>query len=508
MTRTIDGRSHEIAPMRWIAAFLGVWLVACVPLLVTEILPLVDYPGHLVRVHLLANWDNLAGYDEYYRPSWVLLPNLALELIAVPLAKIMPATTAVRVFCALVIGLMIYGGARLNWAVTGQRTVWSLAPALLVYSHVFAYGFLNFLFGLGLCLVALAFHIEGCKQSNSVRLLREIAFATALFFCHLVTLAVYVVAALTYETTAALQRRAHGMELIREYALLLAGLIVPAVLLSLSPTQQEAVDMEFPALKSKITKTALILMTGQGVWDDIFALSTLVAIGALFFLRHLRIHRTMAVVTLVLTGVFILAPYRFATAENVDTRLPLVFLCTGIASLGIRSTRVSVVLAMLVPLFLFRFGTTTFHYALSGQELERLRADMRAVPKSSLLFRAIDESASIFQPWEWHPPLAHACELLLLDRPSYSASLFTEPTQQPLVRSPEFAALEVREQVGHRQQSDLSAYATRLADKLAAAGRREPAYVYFLKGATPPAPTNRFDLVLDRPRFSLYRLPS
>jgi hypothetical protein len=86
--------------------------------------------------------------------------------------------------------------------------------------------------------------------------------------------------------------------------------------------------------------------------------------------------------------------------------------------------------------------------------------------------------------------------------------LFTEAAQQPLVRSPEFAALEVREQVGNTQQSDLSAYAARLADKLAAAGRSEPAYVYFLKGATQPTPTNRFDVIIDRPRFSLYRLLS
>lgn len=85
------------------AALVCAWLVAAIPV-VTNVPPMVDYPGQLVRVHLLANWNRLTGYDKFYRPAWEILPNLALDLVTVPLAKIFTANVAMHVFCVLVLG--------------------------------------------------------------------------------------------------------------------------------------------------------------------------------------------------------------------------------------------------------------------------------------------------------------------------------------------------------------------------------------------------------------------
>lgn len=478
--------------------------LAALPVAFADVMPLVDYPGHLVRVHLLAHWDELAGYDTYYHPAWRLLPNLALEAIAVPLAKVLPTRTAMRVFCALVLVVLVCGGARLNRLVTGRWTAWSFAPALLVYNHVFAYGFLNFLFGLGLSLFALASHIAARSRPPRVRVAREVAFMLVLFFSHVVVLAAYGIAAAAYDTAAALSRRRSWLELARDAAVLAAGGLVPLVLMTMSPTRGEANGIEFSDAFAKLMKVLVVLKTGQGRSDDLFAIALVITVGALLATRQLRVQWPMASVALASAAFFVVAPYRLGNAYNVDTRLPVVVLFTCAAAFD--GTRMRPAAALIVAsLFIVRVATTTVHCWTSSGELTRVMADLRVIPRDALLFTTREGSARIWWPDHWNPPLPHASELLLLDRPFFSETLFTNVTQQPLVRTPRFAGLEVS---GIREASDaeLDAYGERLTAALAAGGRHEPAYVYLLKGPHPSGHSRHFELVLDRPRFAVHRL--
>ena len=102
------------------------------------------------------------------------------------------------------------------------------------------------------------------------------------------------------------------------------------------------------------------------------------------------------------------------------------------------------------------------------------------------------------------PP--HAGDLLLLSQPVFSATLFTNPTQQPLVRSGPFQNLGVPPEIGDASQNELEGYAERMIARLSKAGRDEPTYVYVMKGTTAPARTARFEVIVDRPAYAIYRL--
>jgi hypothetical protein len=214
----------------------------------------------------------------------------------------------------------------------------------------------------------------------------------------------------------------------------------------------------------------------------------------------------MAGVAMVLFVLFALAPYRMNAASNLDTRLPIVVLFAGVAAFDTRHPRSRVVLAVLLPLFLFRTATMTIHYQRSSAALEHVRAELNAVPAGSLLFTARQAGAPVLSPQDWHPPRPHASELLLLSHPVFSATFFTNPTQQPLVRSAPFEDLGVPPEVGAASQPELERYADRMVSRLAKAGRREPAYVYLMKGSTAPGRTPRFEVVVDRPGYAIYRL--
>jgi hypothetical protein len=482
-----------------------VWLAACVPLAVAEIPPLLDYPAHLARLHMLAGWDDLAAWHEYYQTAWGVLPNLALELVGVPLAAVFPATVALRLFTALVLGLLIWGGARLNRTVTGRWSATALLPALLAYNVILAFGFLNFLFGVGLALLALSFHIEVGEQQPARRLLRESGFMLALFFSHIVALAIYLVAAASHDLAVATPAR-RWRALGRDLAILAGGLVLPVLLLAISPTRGEASGLEIQSLSTKLDKIAAMPLTGSGGWDVLFAFLALGALAALLVTRRIRLDRTMAMVALGLALAFLVAPYRFASAENVDTRLPLAFLLVGLAGFVPRAGPSRALTAAVVLLLGFRIATVTVHYARSGQALEQVRADLRAIPAGSLVFTAIEASAPTWQQSDWDPPLPHASELLLLERPFFSVALFTNPTQQPLIRTRPFVGLDVPFPVGLVWQPHLEAYGKNLITTLDRAGRAEPVYLYFLKGPGRLIPGPHFEVILDRPRYAILRL--
>lgn len=488
--------------VRWAAAVLGVWLAACVPLLVTDVLPLVDYPAHLARVHLLAGGEPGAG--AFYQPAWHVLPNLALEMVAVPLAAVVGAELALRIFTALLLGLLVWGGARLARTAAGRAGPLCFLPALLAYNVILAFGFLNFLFGLGLALLALSFHIERGDQPAGRRLAREAAFALALFASHIVALAVYLLAAALHDLAA---RRPHRLG--REAAVLAGAAVAPLLLLLLSPTRHEAATVGLQPLSSKLDNLVLVLETGQGMWDAVFAIAALGLVAALLLFRLARLHRPLALAALGLAGAYLIAPYRFATAENVDTRLPIVVLAVFLAGFELTATgrRARAVAAALAALLAFRVATTTVHHARSGRALDAVAADLRAaVPAGALLFTAAEASAPTWRPRDWNPPLPHAAALLLLDRPIFSSMLFVHPTQQPLARTPPVAALDVDGLVGVVWQPHLEAYGGNLLRALDALRRPEPAYVFFLKGPGRLIEGPHFDVIVDRPRYAILRL--
>ncbi len=486
------------------AALVLVSTLAALPIAVCDVVPLVDYPGHLVRVHLLAHWHELTGYDAYYRPAWRLLPNLALEFVAVPLAMVLPSRVALRIFSALVVAMLVCGGAVLNRIVNGRWTTWSLVPALLVYNHVFAYGFLNFLFGLGVSLFALASHFAVKRRPLLVRGAREIAFALALFFCHIVMLANYVLAAAAIDAASTLTPgRRRWRELARDYGVLAAGVMLPLMLFVVSPTRGEATGIGFSDLATKTMRVVVLFKTGQGLWDDLFAVAFVAIVSSLLATRQLRVLWPAAAGAVACGIFFVAAPYRIGNAYNVDTRLPVVVLFLAVAAMdGTRITRVAGI--VLASLFFVRVAATTVHYRRSSDELNRVTADLAVIPRGALVFTTRAASARIWWPDHWNPPLPHASELRLLEQPFFSDSLFTNVTQQPLVRTPAFASLDVAG-IGEATDAELDAYGERMASALAAAGRNEPAYVYLLKGPRTSGHSRRFAVVLDRPRFAVYR---
>ncbi len=485
------------------------WLLACVPIIFVPVLPAVDYPDHLARIYILAHGMQIPGYAQFYHPHWALLPNLAFDLAMVPLAKIMPVTLAGQLFLSFVFGLTIYGGARLNRALLGKWSWLALIPALLIYNRILAYGFINFLFGLGLILLALAFHVEQKKSSVGKRLAIESLFMIGLFASHLVALALYVFCALAYDLSGWIAEKSGKNEILKDLAVVCAPFfILLAAFVFVSPTTGEASKAEFRPFLQRLRLLHLTLQTGQGMWDTLFGSLIVLFIGWLLLAKKVRLAPRMVICLVGLTALFLVCPTGFKQAMNVDTRIPLVLTIVGFSMLvpseGFKGTAVG---ACLLALLGFRAATTAIHYNAWDERQEEVLADLRQVPAGSILLVTRHKDSHAFDAVAWNPPLMHLGCLLLLERPILSDDLFTIPTQQPLLKNGPYANIDLTAKVGGTRARDMQDFGREAAAESLKLGlQNTPEYVFYVRAKGPVKLPPELTPVVVRTGYAIYKV--
>ena len=97
----LEGRNGD-----WpiLIAFIALLAIVSVPVFSTVLPPLVDYPNHLARMHLLAE-----GGNQFYAARWAPLPDLAEDLIVPALTHLMPLDIAGKLFLVMIFALVAGG---------------------------------------------------------------------------------------------------------------------------------------------------------------------------------------------------------------------------------------------------------------------------------------------------------------------------------------------------------------------------------------------------------------
>ena len=158
---------------------------ACLlPLLLTPILPFIDFYAHILRYYVLAHADAGTPFASNYRPAWTLLPNLGLDILGTGLLKVVPPLAAAKLIAALIITVLYCSVLYLTRVLQGRLSILAIALAgILVYSHILVWGFSNFLLGLGLAIGGVGFWIAN-RDRPFRQLFVSAAFGLVLFFVH------------------------------------------------------------------------------------------------------------------------------------------------------------------------------------------------------------------------------------------------------------------------------------------------------------------------------------
>ncbi len=160
---------------------------------------MVDYPNHMARMHILADGGHSPWLRQYYEIHWGILPNLSMDLVVPPLTRFMSLETAGKVFIGLTFALLAGGVMALHAALHRRWSPWPLLAFFFLYNSVFLWGFLNYLFGLGLALLTCGLWIVLRDRSATLIVPLFSLLAVVLFFAHLFAFGVFAMIVLAYE---------------------------------------------------------------------------------------------------------------------------------------------------------------------------------------------------------------------------------------------------------------------------------------------------------------------
>jgi hypothetical protein len=420
------------------AAFVILLAIASVPLFSTVLPPLVDYPNHLARLHLIAE-----GGNQFYAVQWAPLPDLAADLIVPALAQIVPLAMAGKLFLVLTFALIAGATVWLNRAATGRWRLWPLLAFLLLYDRILLWGFLNYLFGLGLAICGLALWLS-LDDKPAWRAGASAFVALACFLSHIAAFGVYTLAVAGIELLPMLRfwRTANYRGLTARLAIDAVPFVLPAILfLFFQPSGAGG-----PINYGNFARKADLLFS---VFDnyirpfDIACFALFVALFAvLAWWRRLWVAPRLTVALAILFAAYLLLPSQMMTGSGVDRRIPvalfLLLIAASAPNLPRRAARLvgigvaAVFIArMAVIEAVWRHADTLYAADIAVIDTLPERA------KLAVAYPSRDVNAGAI-------PQLHVATLAAARREAFVPTIFAYRTQQPVVLRPPYDTLAGR----------------------------------------------------------------
>ena len=415
------------------------------PFFFIQLPPLQDYPNHLARIHVLTHIHADPGLQQYYKPQWAPLPNLAMDLMVPFLALFVPLETAGRWFCAVVLLSTPLAVTALSYALHKKLSLWPLFSMLFVYNAVFTFGFLNYLLGLNLALAGAALWIV-LREKPAARIAPLFALVSiVIYFAHLSALGVYALLLFGYELSAYLEGRREGLAVNRTaWAAGLSQFLLPtAMFVAFSPTFRlnlGSAGIMDPL--SKLQGVYGVLNSGHPAMD----LLSFVIVGTLLLgaavLGKLTLHKRAVAAFWVLLICFAAAPEVLFGSGYASYRLPIAIVLFLVAASDWRAMPQAVsglLSAAAAALLVVRVGAVAQDWRAFEPDHQQLRQAFDSLPeRSRILPYVVNEGSYDFLA---KPPLQHLATLAVIQRSAFVPTLFADPGKQPVALREKYQGL-------------------------------------------------------------------
>jgi hypothetical protein len=433
-----------------VAIYVLLTAAALLPLFLVDVVPLANMPNHMARVRILAEIGQDPALAMNYRLNWALQPNLALDLLLTPLAGIVPPLELGRWFTALTMLVLIGGTLALHRVLHGRLGLWPLALFLFLYNHVLAWGFLNFLLGLGLALWLFAAWIATQGRAGWTRTLLFGAAGVALFFVHLMALGIYGLMVGAWELGRLRREWMRIGPLLRRWTV--DGLqFLPAAILLFAALPPRVADPEWV--------WGGVIVRLRGLWSpvlynlaelDLFLPVFVTAAGLLVVLkRWVRIAPGMGLPLLLLTVVALAAPYwsygRFGGVWGLDVRLWVAVSFVAVAGFAFCGSKNAgrVLAAIVIGLFGARVYLIADHWRAYDRQIAEYRAAATVITPGARILQVQERAGPVAgAPGAFRDIYYHFTSYSVIDSSVFLPTLFTDPTKQPIVAAPELAEID------------------------------------------------------------------
>ena len=423
-------------------AFCLALALSAVPIFSTVLPPILDYPNHLARMSILAADGGSAVLNQFYRLHWVLLPNLAMDLVVPPLTALMPLALAGKLFLVLVFSLLVGGAVALNRVLHGRWSFWSLSVFLLLYNRILLWGFLNYLFGLGLALCGLALWLAAARRPAWQRILLSSTMALAVYFSHISAFGIYALMLAGTEAGPALSlvRARAGRQLAARLAIAGVQFIAPAAITLLSWRGAATGAIAYGNYWRKADLLFSVFDNYNRGFDVACFILFVALLLALVAWRRLGLAPAMRGPLLLVTAAYLALPSQMLSGAGADHRMAIAIFLIILAGSAPRwpSPRVArAVGAALLLLFAVRLAMVEAYWIQSDAVYQADLAALDTLPRGAKLAVAWPGSAiQVTRAPELHLPT-----LAIARRDAFVPTLFAYAAQQPVALTPDYAAL-------------------------------------------------------------------
>lgn len=505
-------RAHGFSGGQIAVLFAAFTLLISIPVWTHPLPPLSDYVNHLARMQVLATLDKNPRLAEFYTINWQVIPNLTMDVIVPWLARAgLNIYLAGQIYVVAMFALIMSGSLALNRVLLGRWSTTPLFAIPLLYNYVFLVGLMNYLFGVGFALWALAGWIVLRERAWPLRYALSAACVLVLFFCHLSALGIYGVGILSFELLRLWERRNEPW-LKRSAEFVCGGLpfLAAAPLLALSPTMGLAGNLYWEQ-RGKIDGLMYVIAD----YSDITAFMIMAVLGTavVWAVRHrvLRFHPLVYVLLIVGSAIYLALPRVMFDTFMTDQRVPIgvafmIFAC-GDIELRRRLVRRGFLIVLIV-LMAVRLIEIDYNWTQLSDSTSQFRSSVRRIAPGSKVFVAYADRSLGDDVRDLG--LVHAACIAVIERSALVTTLFTVPGKQIVHVKPAYENYaDVRDGTPPS-----------IAQLIVAAEQPQPSmpafwlnwtkfdylYVLFTEDEAPNPYPAHLKLVADGDRFQLYKI--
>jgi hypothetical protein len=327
-------RAGDFSRTKIAVLFVVLMVIASIPILLNPLPPISDYINHLARMQVIATINSDPDLARYYEIDWQVIPNLMMDLIVPLFARVMNIYLAGQIYTLLSFALILSGTVALHRQLFGRWSALPLIASVLLYNTVFLVGTMNYVFGIGLLLWAMAAWVGLRDRGPVLRLLMSTLSALGLFFCHLFALGVYAVGLLAFEshrlwTGYARVRRTSGRaaarralpSLVLDFVITGVPFLPVLALLLMSPTRG-LWDFYWEPY-GKLDGLLFVVEVYSHAFALVFVAAVALAMGWALRHRALSFHAFGFVLLAIGAVIYIVLPRVMFETYMVDQRLPI-----------------------------------------------------------------------------------------------------------------------------------------------------------------------------------------
>ena len=408
--------------------------VLLVPLWCVHSPAMPDYPAHIAGFYLIAGGAKTMPLATYYAIRWLLVPNLASELIVPLLAKLSTVEIATKLFLSAALAMWVLGPAAIQRALFGRVGLAPLAGAFFAYNANFTWGFFNYYFATGFCFLLFAAWVATAKRRSPYTLIGFALAVCALYACHLVAVFLLATMIACFETWLFWNERNLELKKLASRALsfFLVFLPVAIAFLFFKPegTAGGQVAFDFSDTIGDRFGAAIQLYYSEPSYLLMSGLALLYLSGLMY--GWLRIHASMKILVIVLCALTLVAPEWALGGWGVHLRLPGVLGAMLFATAELRLDWRLNALAAAVLLLVAGVSSAilTENWIGYDRQYSEFRAALHDIPKGSKLMTVLDGDSLSY---ETDPipdqPYWHMAEFAIVDRAAFTPLMFTTKGQ-------------------------------------------------------------------------------